>query len=43
MNHDLLSGMATAVGDGVLTARLAPSDGNCCVRLDTNVPVTKGA
>ena len=33
MNHDLLSGMATAVGDDLLTARLAPSEGNCCVRL----------
>jgi predicted ArsR family transcriptional regulator len=32
MNHDVLSGMATAVGDGVLTARLEPSDSSCCVR-----------
>lgn len=34
MNHDLLSGMADAVGDDVLTARLEPSVANCCVRLD---------
>jgi predicted ArsR family transcriptional regulator len=36
MNRDLLCGMADAVGDDVLAARLAPSDGSCCVRLDTN-------
>jgi predicted ArsR family transcriptional regulator len=35
MNLDLLCGMAEAVGDDVLAARLAPSEGNCCVRLDT--------
>ena len=35
MNRDLLCGMADAVGDDVLAARLAPSEGNCCVRLDT--------
>jgi predicted ArsR family transcriptional regulator len=35
MNRDLLSGVSDAVGDGVLTARLAPSEGNCCVRFDT--------
>jgi predicted ArsR family transcriptional regulator len=35
MNHDLLCGMADAVGDDVLAARLAPSEGSCCVRLDT--------
>jgi predicted ArsR family transcriptional regulator len=34
MNHDLLCGMADAVGDDVLSARLEPSDGSCCVRLD---------
>lgn len=34
MNHDLLGGMAEAMGDDVLAARLAPSDGLCCVRLD---------
>lgn len=36
MNRDLLDGMAAAVGDDVLAARLAPADGNCCVRLDAN-------
>ena len=36
MNHDLLCGMAEAVGNDVLAARLAPSEGNCCVRLDAN-------
>ena len=33
MNHDLLCGVAAAVGDDVLSARLEPSEGNCCVRL----------
>ena len=33
MNHDLLCGLAETVGDDVLTARLEPSDGICCVRL----------
>jgi predicted ArsR family transcriptional regulator len=41
MNHDLLSGMSDAVGDDLLTARLVPSDGNCCVRLDTSRRTTK--
>jgi predicted ArsR family transcriptional regulator len=36
MNLDLLSGMAEAVGKGVLTARLEPSEDACCVRLDTH-------
>ena len=36
MNHDLLCGMADAVGDDVLAARLEPSEGNCCVRLAAN-------
>jgi predicted ArsR family transcriptional regulator len=36
MNHDLLCGMADAIGDEVLTARLEPSGGNCCVRLAAN-------
>lgn len=36
MNRDLLGGMADAVGGDVLAARLAPSEGNCCVRLDIN-------
>jgi predicted ArsR family transcriptional regulator len=35
MNLDLLCGMSEAVGDDLLGARLAPSEGNCCVRLDT--------
>jgi predicted ArsR family transcriptional regulator len=34
MNRDLLAGMCEAVGDDVLAARLAPSEGRCCVRLD---------
>lgn len=36
MNHNLLCGMAAAVGDDVLTARLEPSEGVCCVRLDAD-------
>ena len=36
MNLDLLCGMTDAVGDDLLTARLEPSEGNCCVRLDSN-------
>jgi predicted ArsR family transcriptional regulator len=36
MNHDLLCGMAAAVGDDVLAARLEPADGVCCVRLHTD-------
>jgi predicted ArsR family transcriptional regulator len=42
MNHDLLSAMAAAVGSDVLTARLEPADGTCCVRLHANAPVAKG-
>ncbi len=42
MNHDLLCGMAEAAGDHVLSARLEPSEGNCCVRLQAHVPRTKG-
>ena len=34
MNRDLLCGMADGVGDEVMAARLAPSEGSCCVRLD---------
>ena len=34
MNHGLLSAMSTAVGDGVLAARLAPSKGSCCFSFD---------
>jgi predicted ArsR family transcriptional regulator len=37
MNRDFLGGMAKAVGEGLLTARLEPSEGKCCVRLDTSV------
>jgi predicted ArsR family transcriptional regulator len=40
MNHDLLCGMADAVGDDLLAARLAPTQGNCCVRLDAE-PMTR--
>lgn len=36
MNHDLLCGMAEAIGDDVVTARMAPSEGNCCVRLEAD-------
>jgi predicted ArsR family transcriptional regulator len=42
MNHDLLSGMAAAVGDDLLEARLEPSDGTCCVRIHATGPVAKG-
>jgi predicted ArsR family transcriptional regulator len=42
MNHDVLSGLATAVGDHALSARLEPSDGSCCVRLHADRPGTKG-
>lgn len=33
MNHDLLCGLADAIGDDVLTAHLEPSEGYCCVHL----------
>jgi predicted ArsR family transcriptional regulator len=36
MNRDLLGGLADAVGDNLLSARLEPSEGNCCVRLDSD-------
>jgi predicted ArsR family transcriptional regulator len=42
MNHDLLCGMVAAAGDHVLTARLEPSDRNCCVRLYAAAPRRKG-
>jgi len=42
MNRDLLSGMAGALGDNVLAARLEPSADNCCVRLDANRRAPKG-
>jgi predicted ArsR family transcriptional regulator len=41
MNHDLLCGMADAVGDDLLDARLEPSDDNCCVRLSTGLLTPK--
>jgi predicted ArsR family transcriptional regulator len=41
MNHDLLGGMAEAMGDDLLEARLEPSDGTCCVRLHARAPVAK--
>lgn len=34
MNEDLLSGLADSLAPGLLAARLEPSEGNCCVRLD---------
>lgn len=42
MNHDLLCGMSAAVGDDLLAARLAPSEGSCCVRLETSRRSLKG-
>ena len=42
MNHDLLSGLATAVGDDALVALLEPSDSFCCVRLHASRPIIKG-
>jgi predicted ArsR family transcriptional regulator len=33
VNHDLLAGMAAAVGDEMMSARLQPDDGVCCVRI----------
>jgi predicted ArsR family transcriptional regulator len=41
MNRDFLGGMAEALGDDVLAARLAPSEGNCCVRLDIKQRASK--
>jgi len=41
MNHDLLCGMADGVGDDLLAARLEPSAGNCCVRLDAHRRASK--
>jgi predicted ArsR family transcriptional regulator len=41
MNRDFLDGMAEAVGEGILTARLAPSEGHCCVRLDARLRVRR--
>lgn len=33
MNRDFLAGMVDVLGEGVLSARLEPSDDSCCVRL----------
>ena len=41
MNHDLLTGLADALGDQVLNARLEASEGNCCVRLGADQPTPK--
>lgn len=41
MNRDYLSGMADGVGDDLLAARLAPSEGSCCVRMDARQRATK--
>jgi predicted ArsR family transcriptional regulator len=42
MNHDLLCGMAAAVDDDVLAARLEPAEGTCCVRLTADRRAVKG-
>lgn len=42
MNRDYLAGMAEGVGDDLLAARLAPSEGSCCVRLDAGPCAAKG-
>jgi predicted ArsR family transcriptional regulator len=42
MNLDLLCGMADAVGDDLLKARLEPSEGNCCVRLSSDKRAAQG-
>jgi len=42
MNHDLLCGMADTLGHELLTARLAPSEGRCCVRLHADRRALKG-
>jgi predicted ArsR family transcriptional regulator len=41
MNHDLLCGMSAAIGGDLLAPRLAPSEGNCCVRLATSTRTPK--
>jgi predicted ArsR family transcriptional regulator len=41
MNRDLLAGVADAVGEDLLSARLAPSEGYCCVRLAMPEPVPR--
>jgi predicted ArsR family transcriptional regulator len=42
MNNDLLCGLASVVGDDVLSARLEPSVDNCCVRLHASATATSG-
>jgi predicted ArsR family transcriptional regulator len=42
MNHDLLCGMAAAVDDDVLAARLEPTEGTCCVRFAVDRRAVKG-
>jgi predicted ArsR family transcriptional regulator len=42
MNRDFLVGVVDAVGDELLTARLAPSEDYCCVRLATPEHAPKG-
>jgi predicted ArsR family transcriptional regulator len=42
MNHDLLCGMAAAVDDDVLAARLEPTEGTCCVRFAADRRAVKG-
>jgi predicted ArsR family transcriptional regulator len=42
MNRDFLAGVADAVGDELLAARLEPSEGSCCVRLAVSKPAPKG-
>jgi predicted ArsR family transcriptional regulator len=42
MNHDLLCGMAAAVNDDVLAARLEPTEGTCCVRFAADRRAVKG-
>jgi predicted ArsR family transcriptional regulator len=38
MNRDFLAGVADAVGDDLLAAKLVPTEGYCCVRLTTPQP-----
>ena len=41
MNHDLLCGLVDGIGPEVPAARLAPAEGSCCVRLDTEQRAAK--
>jgi predicted ArsR family transcriptional regulator len=38
MNHSLLGGLADGLPEARLTARMAPTTGRCCVRLDIDRP-----